>query len=184
MLTIELITHMDAGDRRLWTGDHDSRPLSELGRRQATLITEVLAVPPFDGLYSSPALRCRQTLEPLATQYQLPITILPELRETNGFQPPAIWAFQKSDAMHDPLGGTYAAGRAWAALWQIMGSTGGRVAVCSHGDVVPALAAFVTGAFGLSLPAPHERRGGWYTLWFDGDQVRAQHHEVLADFAS
>jgi 8-oxo-dGTP diphosphatase len=182
MLTIELIAHMDACDRRLWTSDQDSRPLSELGRRQAARITEELAVSPFDGLYSSPALRCRQTLEPLAAQLHLPITVLPELRETNGFQPPAGWAFQKADAMHDPLGGAYAAGRGWAALWQLNGAAGGRIAVCSHGDVVPALVAFLTGAFGLPLPAPHERRGGWYTLWFDGEFARALHHDVLPDF--
>jgi 8-oxo-dGTP diphosphatase len=88
MLTIELIAHMDAGDRRLWTGDQNSRPLNELGRRQAAHITKALAVSPFDGLYCSPALRCRQTLEPLAAKFHLPITVVPELRETDGFQPP------------------------------------------------------------------------------------------------
>jgi 8-oxo-dGTP diphosphatase len=182
MPTIELITHMDAGDRRLWTGDQDSRPLSELGRRQAAHITKALAVSPFDGLYSSPALRCRQTLEPLAAQLHLPITVVPELRESNGFQPPVGWAFQKSDAMHDPLGGAYAAGRAWAALQQMIGASSGRVAVCSHGDIVPALVAFLIGAFGLSLPAPHNRRGGWYTLRFDRDRVSALQHDVLPNF--
>lgn len=58
MLTIELVAHMDAGDRRLWQGDQDERPLSELGRRQAALFCEAVAVESFDALFSSPALRC------------------------------------------------------------------------------------------------------------------------------
>jgi 8-oxo-dGTP diphosphatase len=76
-LTIELVTHMDAGDRRLWTGDQDVRPLSELGRGQAARVAEALAVGPIDGLYSSPALRCRQTLQPLAARFGLPVVVVP-----------------------------------------------------------------------------------------------------------
>ena len=77
MITIELVAHMDAGDRRLWTEDQDLRPLSELGRRQAARMAEALSNGPVDGLYSSPALRCRQTLEPLAARCGLPIVTIP-----------------------------------------------------------------------------------------------------------
>ena len=34
-LTIDLLPHLDAGDRTTWQGDQNERPLSELGLRQA-----------------------------------------------------------------------------------------------------------------------------------------------------
>jgi 8-oxo-dGTP diphosphatase len=182
-LTIELVAHMDAGDRRAWVGDQDVRPLSELGRRQAARMAQALAVAPFDALYSSPALRCRQTLEPLAAQLSLSIVELPELRETDGFLPPADWAAQLPATMQSPLGGAYAAGRAVAALRLIRSVIPrGRVAVCSHGDVVPALVAHFAGAHRLTLPPPHNRRGGWYTILLDGERVSVEHVHPIPDF--
>lgn len=182
MITIELVGHMDAGDRRLWTEDQDLRPLSELGRRQAARMAEALAHGPVDGLSSSPALRCRQTLEPLAARFGLAIAPIPELRETDGFLPPPGWDGLPPD-LAPALGGAYAAGRASAALRQIMtGLPEGRVIVCSHGDVVPALIAFLIGANGLSLPPLHVRRGGWYTIRADEANVRVEHHDVLPEF--
>jgi 8-oxo-dGTP diphosphatase len=182
MITIELVAHIDAGDRRLWTEDQDLRLLSELGRRQAARMAEALSHGPVDGLYSSPALRCRQTLEPLAARFGLPIVTIPELRETDGFLPPPGWDGLPRD-MAPAMGGAYAAGRASAALRQIMiGLPEGRVIACSHGDVVPALIAFLISANGLSLPPTHVRRGGWYTIRADEANVRVEHHDVLPDF--
>jgi 8-oxo-dGTP diphosphatase len=182
MITIELVAHMDAGDRHRWTGDQDLRPLSELGRRQAAGMAETLASGPIDGLYSSPALRCRETLEPLAARSGLPIVTIPELRETGGFQRPPNWDGLPSD-MAPAMGGAYAAGRASSALRQIMiGLPEGRVIVCSHGDVVPALIAFLIGANDLSLPPIHTRRGGWYTILADEANVRVEHHDELPNF--
>lgn len=186
MTTIELVAHMDAGDRTRWTGDQDVRPLSDLGRRQAARMAEALAAAPFDALYSSPAVRCRQTLAPLAERFGLPIAALPDLRETDGFAPPAGWAWiAPAGGVPDPLGAAYAAGRAWSAVRQIHAAwPSGRVAVCTHGDVLPALAAFLIGAYGLTLPPPDDRRGGWHTLRVADASVSVQHHEVLADFPS
>ena len=182
-LTIELVAHMDAGDRHTWVGDQDARPLSELGRRQAARMAQALTVAPFDALYSSPALRCRQTLEPLAAQLGMSIVELPELRETDGFLPPADWTAHLPAAMLGPLGGAYAAGRAAAALRLIRSVIPrGRVAVCSHGDVVPALIAYFAGAYRITLPPPHSRRGGWYSVVLDGERVGIEHRGPLTDF--
>jgi 8-oxo-dGTP diphosphatase len=182
MITIELVGHMAAGDRRLWTEDQDLRPLSELGRRQAARMAEALSNGPVDGLYSSPALRCRQTLEPLAARFGLPIVTMPELRETDGFLPPPGWDGLPPD-LAPAMGGAYAAGRASSALRQIMtGLPEGRVVACSHGDVVPALIAFLIGANGLTLPPLHAQRGGWYTIRADEANVRVEHRDVLPDF--
>jgi broad specificity phosphatase PhoE len=141
-----------------------------------------LADGPVDGLYSSPALRCRQTLEPLAARFGRAITVMPELRETDGFVPPPGWDGLPPD-MAPPLGGAYAAGRASSALRQIMTELPeGRVIVCSHGDVVPALIAFMIGANGLTLPPLHDRRGGWYTIRASEEGVRVEHRAILPDF--
>jgi 8-oxo-dGTP diphosphatase len=183
-LTIELVAHMDAGDRRLWTGNHDVRPLSELGRLQAARVAVALARAPLDALYSSPALRCRQTLEPLAARFRLPIVIVPDLQETYGFLPPAGWTRpQWTDECPDPHGGAYAAGRAWSAVRQIRAmSAAGRVAVCTHGDVAPSLIAFLVGAESLLPPPALVWRGGWYSIRLAGAKVDLQHHEAPSDF--
>jgi broad specificity phosphatase PhoE len=167
MLTIELIAHVDAGDRRTWGSDQDERPLSELGRLQAKRFTELLAVAPVDSLFSSPALRCRQTIEQLAVRFGLEIGVLPGLAESNGFATAAGWG-----EIHRPreaFGGAQAAGRAFAAFRQIRRSReDGRIVVCSHGDVVPVLAAFLSATYELALPEPG-LRPIWFTFQFEGE---------------
>ena len=173
---------MDAGDRRVWSDDQDLRPLSELGQRQAQLLYDVIAKQPCDALFSSPALRCRQTIEPLATRFGLEIAVLHNLRETNGFQVPEGWAghFQSNDA---PLGGAYAAGRMARAMLEVtQAKSSGRVAICTHGDTGPAFAAFLVGAHGVELPPPAGRRGTWYTLHLgENGSVTAELNSLLPD---
>jgi broad specificity phosphatase PhoE len=82
-----------------------------------------------------------------------------------------------------PLGGAYAAGRALQALREIRSrQRQGRVAACSHGDVVPALVAALAGIHGLEAPPPHDRRGGWHTLRLDGDAIEIELQPLLPDF--
>lgn len=182
MITIELVAHMDAGDRRLWAEDQDLRPLSEFGRRQAARMAEARSNGPIDGLSTSPALRCRQTVEPFAAPFGLSLVTLPELGETGGFLPTLGWDGLPPD-LAPAMGGAFAAGRASLALRQIMIDVpGGGAIACSHGVVVPALIAFLISANGLSLPPLHVRRGGRYTSRADEANVRVEHHDVLLDF--
>ena len=58
----------------------------------------------------------------------------------------------------------------------------GRVAVCTHGDIVPCLIAFLIGAESLSPPPALVWRGGWYTISIAGSKVDVQHHEAPSDF--
>ena len=39
-LTIDLLPHLDAGDRTKWRGDQNERPLTDLGRRQAAAMAD------------------------------------------------------------------------------------------------------------------------------------------------
>jgi 8-oxo-dGTP diphosphatase len=181
VLTIELFSHMDAGDRTKWTDPQDTRPLSDLGRAQAERLCNTLARAPIDALYSSAALRCRQSIEPLARAFRLPVTVLPGLHETDGWLPPVAWrdAFVSAEA----IGGAFAAGAAMRSLQAIRGANAsGRVAACTHGDVLPVLVLYLAGAHDLDLPGPNPTRGGWYTLVFDGEQVGVHHHDVLPEF--
>ncbi len=184
-LVIELFAHMDAGDRRLWTADQDTRPLSDLGWRQAQRLCDELARSPVDALYSSAALRCRQSIEPLAERFGLPVTVLPGLHESDGWQVPTTWRWWvEVDAMvATALGGAHAAGSGMQALGAIRRShDSGRIAACTHGDILPAIVVYLTGLHDLELPAPNQTRGGWYTLVFDGQRVDILHHDVLPDF--
>ena len=180
MLTIELIAHVDAGDRRLWQRDQDERPLSELGREQARRFADLLGSARVDLLVSSPALRCRQTIEPLAERFALQIEALPGLHETEGFAPGPGWG--RRHAPPEAYGATHAAGLAFAALLDLRRRLPqGRAVACSHGDVVPAFASFFSAAYGLSLPEP-PFRPIWYTLEFDGDGVGGRLNQPPADF--
>ena len=182
MLRIELVGHMDAGDRNLWTEDQDLRPLSELGRAQATRFEAAVCGESFDAIYSSPALRCLQTVETIAARNALAVTTLVELRETEGFLGPDGW--ERSNAAPPlVLGSAFAAGRGLAATRIIQARhSEGRVLVCSHGDILPALLALLRGSEGLDFPAPHERRGGWHTMMIEGPHIEIYQHPVIEDF--
>ena len=180
---IEMFAHLDAGERQKWTTDQDTRPLSDLGRRQANRLCDALAGGRIDGVYSSAALQARQSIEPLARRFGLPISILPGLHETDEWLPPPLWRGRRSLAESGALGGSYAAGAAMRALTAIRSNhSGGRVAACTHGDVLPLLILYLVGALALDLPAPNDTRGGWYTVVFEGERIDVEHHEVLKNF--
>lgn len=61
-----LVRHGDAGNKREWTGPDLARPLSLRGRFEANALVDLLAAFSIDRILSSAALRCRQTVEPLA----------------------------------------------------------------------------------------------------------------------
>ncbi len=61
-----LVRHAHAGDKQAWPRPDDERPLSELGRRQARALVDLLAGADVRRVLSSPVVRCRRTVEPLA----------------------------------------------------------------------------------------------------------------------
>jgi 8-oxo-dGTP diphosphatase len=164
-LTLELVPHCTSVARDGWTGSHDVRPLAELGMRQAQALVAAIG-PGLDGVYSSPAQRCRQTVAPIAAAAGLPVRDLAELHEAGDFGEPAADEGQVPELMARALGGAWAAGRMLRAVALIMGAhPGGRAVAASHGDVIPVLLATLSSA--LAIPRPrHVGRGGWYTLRF------------------
>lgn len=80
-MTIYLVRHAKAGDRSQWDGPDDLRPLSKAGRRQAEALIEQLADAPVERVVTSPHVRCRQTVEPLAERRRLAVDLADELAE-------------------------------------------------------------------------------------------------------
>ena len=67
------VRHAKAGSRSHWTGDDRARPLSKSGVKQAEALVSVLGPFPISTIFSSPYLRCVQTVEPLAQKRRLAI---------------------------------------------------------------------------------------------------------------
>ncbi|OAI56126.1 hypothetical protein AYO48_01550 [Gaiella sp. SCGC AG-212-M14] len=80
-MTLLLIRHASAGDRDDWVGDDLPRPLDARGRGQASRLAELLGDYEIARVLSSPALRCVQTVEPLARSRGLDIEVHEELGE-------------------------------------------------------------------------------------------------------
>ncbi len=76
-----LVRHASAGDRAAWEGPDDARPLDERGRAQAHALVAALRDLPVDEIHTSPALRCTQTVAPLAAARGLEPLVRPELGE-------------------------------------------------------------------------------------------------------
>ena len=106
-----LVRHAEAGRRQEWTGGPDSdRPLTAEGWRQADRLLDALRPHGVEAalrIFSSPYVRCRQTVEPMAAALGLPVEDAGELIE----------------------------GAPLAATLQLIARAPGAV-MCTHGDVV------------------------------------------------
>jgi 8-oxo-dGTP diphosphatase len=67
------VRHAKAGSRTRWEGNDRDRPLSKSGLKQAEELVSVLGANPISAVWSSPYLRCVQTVEPLAKARRLKI---------------------------------------------------------------------------------------------------------------
>jgi 8-oxo-dGTP diphosphatase len=130
-----VVRHSSAGDRAAWAGDDDHRPLDDLGRRQAEWLVDVLAARRIGRIMSSPAVRCVQTVEPLAADRGIRLEVEPALAE----------------------------GMAAAALTLVgnLGDPDSDVVLCSHGDVIGALVGEGRPCRKGSVWVLDRRPGGW-----------------------
>jgi exopolyphosphatase / guanosine-5'-triphosphate,3'-diphosphate pyrophosphatase len=111
-LTVFLVRHAKALKRSRWDGPERLRPVTRSGHEQARRIAALLEEARVERVVSSPFLRCRQTLEPLAATRGLPLEIDERLAEG-----------ERIDKALDLLGELDARS----------------TAICSHGSVIPAL---------------------------------------------
>jgi broad specificity phosphatase PhoE len=80
-MSVYLVRHAKAGSRRKWEGPDDQRPLSDAGREQAESLADWLADEGIVRIESSPFVRCRQTVEPIAGRLRLPVDLDDSLAE-------------------------------------------------------------------------------------------------------
>jgi len=106
---VYLVRHAKAGERRVWDGDDLARPLSNTGWKQAEALGKRLAGKRISELYSSPYVRCVQTLEPLAER--LGTTI------------------HEDDRLLE--------GKPFEDVLELLAEIEDGAVLCSHGDIIP-----------------------------------------------
>ena len=108
-MSLFLVRHAKAGKRSQWDDDDSLRPLVAEGVRQSEVIAEAIAPLHPTALFSSPFLRCVQTLEPLSKAAGLPVVAHELLAEGVDFIGTVDWMHTLADG----------------------------AVMCSHGDVIP-----------------------------------------------
>jgi 8-oxo-dGTP diphosphatase len=114
-VTVYLVRHAKAGDRHVWEGNDEDRPLSGRGRIQSRGLVPLLADATFDRLLSSPYVRCMETLIPLAAQRGLAIEPVEALAEGGGLDDAV--ALVRKHVEHGAV-------------------------LCTHGDIIPMLLSY------------------------------------------
>ena len=160
-----LVPHADAGDRTKWTDDQDLRPLSAVGREQASALAAEIG-DRVDAIVSSPARRCVETVEPIAAASGVSISLAEDLREITFVTEQEAWdPFGLDQRWRSQLLAGAAIGRAWRVLdsMSVDHGAGARVVISAHGDLVPLLAFLFAGFFRVA-DLPPIARGGAYEI--------------------
>ncbi len=139
-LTVYLVRHADALSRNVWAHDDVLRPLADKGFDQAQALVGLLGDKGITRLLTSPAVRCRQTLDPLSAHLGLTIEEAPALMEGT----PASEALALLDSV-----------------------SGIDVALCSHGDVIPDVVNRLI-AEGMDATGRDAKKGSTWVLTHDG----------------
>jgi len=84
--TFYVVRHGKAGSRGNWTGDDRLRPLTKKGQKQAEELVTAFEPFPLKAVFSSPFLRCTQTVEPLSRARKLSVKSSIELAEGHGLE--------------------------------------------------------------------------------------------------
>jgi 8-oxo-dGTP diphosphatase len=80
-MTLYLVRHAKAGSRSKWQDADERRPVSKPGRKQSIAIADALTDAGITKIVTSPYLRCRQTVEPLAGRAAVKIDLADGLAE-------------------------------------------------------------------------------------------------------
>ena len=108
-MSLYLVRHAKAGSRSDWSGADHQRPLTKKGVAQAVVLADRLAPLAPPRLLSSPYLRCRQTLGPLASKLTVEIESTELLTEGAAYEP----------------------------VLELLATFPDSTVLCSHGDLIP-----------------------------------------------
>ncbi len=148
-MKVFLIRHAKAQRRQGWERADGMRPLSPAGHDQALGLVERFDGVALSRVISSPALRCRQTAEPIAARFGLSVEIDPRIAE----------------------------GASLGGAQSLVRSLNGEPAVLScHGDLIPALVEkLVPGALELEGGAGCPKGSTWLLQDGASGRVRASY---------
>ncbi|MEY2402848.1 MAG: 8-oxo-dGTP diphosphatase [Acidimicrobiaceae bacterium] len=113
-MTVFLVRHADAKSRANWPDSDETRPLTRKGESQAAGLVELIHEHPIRRVLSSPAVRCVETVSPLANKLGLEVEETDTLLE--GADPTKTYELGRRAARHK-----------------------GDAVLCTHGDLVPEL---------------------------------------------
>ena len=83
-MRMTIVRHTLAHEKKSWSGPDLERPLDPIGERQAAGMARLLMKHKVRRIISSPAIRCVQTMQPLADAADVPIEVWSELgRDAN-----------------------------------------------------------------------------------------------------
>lgn len=152
--TLLIVRHGRAGRKSRFKGDDRLRPLDALGRAQAESLVPQLLAFGASSVYAADRLRCRQTVQPLATTLAVPIEMETILTEEAYAADP--------DAAHDRI--------------LAIAACGGTPVICSQGKVIPFLIDRWCKRDGIKPDKSRNRKGStWALSLHDGRLVAADH---------
>jgi 8-oxo-(d)GTP phosphatase len=136
-VTIHLVRHASAGARGSGAADLD-RQLDDEGLEQALRLVDALADSGIERILTSPAVRCRQTVEPLAAKLGIEIEMVPDLVEGRRAAPVV-------------------------AMINRLVSAGSSAVLSSHGDMIPLVLEALAGG-GVPLAGDKCQKGSIWEL--------------------
>ena len=140
---IYLVRHAKAGERRVWEGDDEERPLSKDGWKQSEAIAKRLAAKGATSLHPSPYVRCMQTLEPLAKRLGVAVEADRRRFEGGPFEP----------------------------VLDMLGEVETGAGLCSHGDIIPEVIQALARR-GMEVQTKADwRKGSIWVLKRKGDRI-------------
>lgn len=155
-MAVYLVRHASAGNRRDGDADDLQRPLDDRGHAQAENLASMLADQAVVRVLSSPATRCVQTVERLASKLGLPV-------ETDA----ALIEGAPIEHAHELLESV----------------AGQPVVLCSHGDIIPDLIRrLAQRGMDVTTKKRGSAKGSVWVLDWDGERFSTgAYHRVLPD---
>lgn len=157
-MRIIVVRHGQAEPKKGWTGPDDLRPLTGRGRRQAERLGKVIGVRP-GRIMSSPAVRCRDTVQPLGSAYGVEVE-LAEALSTEGGQEAAELC--RKLATSEPAGSV--------------------VVLCTHRETMVEMLPELARQYGRKLGhrLPGAKGGAWVLRFEDGRLVKVDYRPPAA----
>jgi 8-oxo-dGTP diphosphatase len=158
-MRIVIVRHGQAAAKKSWQRADAERPLVARGHRQAARLGKIIGAPKPTRVISSPALRCIETVQPLADKYGLDVELSEQLATDAGDQAVALCRqLLSSPAPHST------------------------VMVCTHREVLNDLLPQLAKEFGgkLGHRPPGAKGGAWILRFRGGTLQKVEYHPPAA----